>query len=349
VTFDWRTEGDTPVPAQLLPVDDRLTAAEALKRTRRGEFLLYQGDFHNAKQLLAAMGRRLPARGKSFAAERASRQLEHETLGRIVVALDRDFRLLLRRAPDVALACRQVWGAATHERTVVALKTLLGMLGAAEWRRKGLEVPGLKGRLTPHWGVYVPTRTDYLGLLEHLDVEGRSVIDLGTGTGVLGLMLLQRGATRVTATDCDARAVACATDNAQRLGLAGRFTAVLTEGYPDARADLVVCNPPWLPAAPKTRIDRAVFDEHSRFLLTFLEGLAQHAPSGALLISNLAELLGLRPLGWLEAQVERCGLEITMRHSTRPTHARAYDKSDPLHRARSSEVTSLYALGVKAP
>jgi 16S rRNA G1207 methylase RsmC len=53
-------------------------------------------------------------------------------------------------------------------------------------------VPGLEGRLTPHWGVYVPTRTDYLGLLEHLEVEGRTVIDLGTGTGIIGLMLLQR-------------------------------------------------------------------------------------------------------------------------------------------------------------
>jgi methylase of polypeptide subunit release factors len=152
----------------------------------------------------------------------------------------------------------------------------------------------------------------------------------------------------VTATDCDARAVACATDNAQRLGLGSRFTAVLTESYPDARADLVVCNPPWLPAAPKTRIDRAVFDEHSRFLLTFLEGLAGRAAEGALLLSNLAELLGLRAQGWLEEQIERCGLSITMKHGTRPTHGRAYDKSDPLHRARSSEVTSLYGLGIRA-
>jgi methylase of polypeptide subunit release factors len=344
VTFDWRSESDTPAPERLVPVDDRLTAAEAVKRTRRGEFLLYEGDFHNAKQLLAAMGRRLPARGKTFAAERASRLQEHETLGRIVVALDRAWKLPLRRAPDVSQACRDVWGRAKHERTVVSLKTLLGMMGAAEWRRKGLEVPGLEGRLTPHYGVYVPTRTDYLQLLRHVEVEGRTVIDLGTGTGVIGLLLLQRGAKKVTAVDCDERAVACARENAEKLGLKSRFTAVLADGYPEVLADVVVCNPPWLPAAPKTRVDRAVFDEDSRFLLAFLEGLTQHAKEGALLISDLAELLGLRAPGWLEAQFQRCNLKMTTKQSMKPTHGRAYDKTDPLHLARKNEVTSLYVL-----
>jgi methylase of polypeptide subunit release factors len=360
VSFDWRSESDAPAPERLTPVDDRLTAAEAVRRTRRGEFLLYEGDFHNAKQLLAAMGRRLNARrartgergsaanpvhfARAFAAERAERALEQQTLGRIVVALDRQWALQLRRAPDVSLACRQALGRATHERTVLSLKMLLGMLGAAEWRRKGLDVPGLEGRLMPHWGVYVPTRTDYLQLLEHLSVSGQRLIDLGTGTGVIALMLLQRGARHVTGTDTDERAVACATENAQRLGLSARFTAVRADGYPDERADLAVCNPPWLPAEPKTRIDRAVFDEGSRFLLTFLDGLPAHAKAGALILSNLAELLGLREPGWLDAQFARYRLKLTMKHSLKPTLDRAYDRSDPLYPARSSEVTSLYGL-----
>jgi SAM-dependent methyltransferase len=352
--FRWRSESDEPTPAHLSPVDDRLSADAALKRVRRGEYLLYTGDFHNAKQLLGAMGRRLsrPAGAGSlleaFRAERRARQLEHETLSRIVVALDRDYRLGLARAPDVAQACRQVWGDPELATTVVPLKQLLGMLGAAEWRRKGLAVPGLKGLLHPHYGVYLPTRTDYAELLLPLpQVKGKRVFDVGTGTGVLSFLLLQSGAVSVVATDCDARAVACARENAQRLGFANRFQAVEADLFPEGRADLVVSNPPWIPEPPKNRVDRAVFDEDNLFLRRFLEGLTAHLEPGGeglLILSNLAVLLGLRPAGWLDEQLARCGLTVKWTRSTQARHSKARDRSDPLHAARSREVTTLYCL-----
>jgi methylase of polypeptide subunit release factors len=170
---------------------------------------------------------------------------------------------------------------------------------------------------------------------------------VGTGTGVLSFVLLQRGAASVVATDCDPRAVACARENAERLGLARRFEAREADLFPEGRADLVISNPPWLPEAPKNRVDRAVFDEDSRFLLRFLEGLpAALTPGGQglLILSDLAVLLGLRPPGWLEEQFTRSGLGVKWTRSTPARHSKARDKSDPLHAARSREVTTLYAL-----
>jgi len=352
--FTWRSESGEPAPSRLSPVDDRLTADAALKRVRRGEHLLYAGDFHNAKQLLGAMGRRLPEpRGarsplEAFRAERRARQLEHETLSRIVVALDRSYRLELKRAPDVAEACRQVWGEPDADKTVVSLKTLLGMLGAAEWRRKGLEVPGLQGKLHPHYGVYLPTRTDYVELLLSVtDVRGKKVFDVGTGTGVLSFLLLQRGAASVTATDIDSRAVACAQENAERLGLSKRFEVMEGDLFPPGKADLIVSNPPWIPEPPKNRVDRAVFDEDNHFLSGFLEGLAGHlnpGGEGLLVLSDLAVLLGLRDAGWLDQELARCGLTVKWKQSAPARHSKAKDKSDPLHAARSREVTTLYGL-----
>ncbi len=350
----WRSESDEPAPSRLSPVDDRLTADAALRRVRRGEHLLYTGDFHNAKQLVGAMARRLPDPPKArtpleaFRAERRARQLEHETLARIVVALDRDYRLQVKRAPDVAEACRQVWGEPEADTTLVSLKTLLGMLGAAEWRRKGLEVPGLTGRLHPHYGVYLPTRTDYVELfLSVTDVKGKRVFDVGTGTGVLSFLLLQRGAASVTATDCDARAVACARENAERLGLSKRFEVLEGDLFPPGKADLVVSNPPWIPEPPKNRVDRAVFDEDNRFLLGFLDGLAEHlnpGGEGLLVLSDLAVLLGLRAPEWLDEQLARRGLRVKWKRSTPARHSKAKDRSDPLHAARSREITTLYGL-----
>ena len=356
IPFTWRTESDTPAPEKLTPVDDSLKADDALRRVRKGQFLLYRGDFHNARQLLGAMGRRLtPPRHagtplETFRAERRARAIEHDTLGRIVVELDASYKLHLKRAPDVSVACKQAWGKTTDARTVVPLKTLLGLVGAAEWRKKGLEVPGLTKKITPHYGVYLPTRTDYVELLRRLgEVKGATCMDIGTGTGVLGLLLLQKGAASVIGTDIDPRAVACAQENAKFFKVEDRFTIEERALYPQGRADLVVCNPPWVPEPPKNRVDRAVFDEGSQMLTAFLDGLPKHLKPngrGALLLSNLAELLGLREPGWLEKEFERCLLKVVGRFDMTAKHGKAKDVRDPLHAARSKEVTTLYVLQV---
>lgn len=352
--FTWRSESETPAPERLSPVDDALTADEALRRVRKGEFLLYRGDFHNARQLLGAMGRRLPTPRHSgtpleaFRGERKARAIEHDTLGRVVVELDASYKLDLKRAPDVSLACKQAWGKTEAKRTVVPFKTLLGIVGAAEWRKKGIDVPGLTKKLTPHYGVYLPTRTDYVDLVRKLgEVKNAKCFDIGTGTGVLALQLLQKGAASVVGTDVDPRAVACAKENAQFFKVADRFTVEERSLYPTGRADLVVCNPPWVPEPPKNRVDRAVFDEDNAMLKGFLDGLAKHLADngrGALIISNLAELLGLRSADFLTNLFTEYSLKCTAKFEVTAKHGKAKDVDDPLHAARSKEVTTLYVL-----
>jgi methylase of polypeptide subunit release factors len=222
------------------------------------------------------------------------------------------------------------------------------MLGAAEWRRKGLAVPGLEGLLRPHYGVYLPTRTDYVELMQAVpEVEGRRVFDIGTGTGVLSFLLLQRGARSAVGSDTEPRAVACARESAEELGLSGRFEAIEMDLFPEGKADLVISNPPWIPEPPKNRVDRAVFDPGSDFLRRFLEQLNEHLVPGGLgllLLSDLAVLLGLRPAEWLDEQLRRSSLQVKWKSSAFARHSKAKDPTDPLHAIRSREVTTLYAL-----
>jgi predicted RNA methylase len=352
--FVFRSESDDPAPTQLGEVDDRLTADEALKRVRRGEALWYRGTFLNARQLLSAMARRLPdpkpapTALETFRQERRSRLLRHEVLSKLLVSFDPEYRLELKGAPDLAAGARLLWGPPPSSRTVTSLSTVLGLIGAEAWRAKGLEVPGLKGRLHPAFGVYTPTRAEYVELLTRVKgVRDALVFDVGTGTGVLSFVLLQRGARQAVATDLEPRAIACATDNARRLGLAARFEAREQALFPDGRADLVVCNPPWLPEQPGTRFDAAVFDPDERFLSGFLDGLADHLTPkgrGLLIISDLAELIGLRPRGALLARIEKAGLTVLATQRTKPTHGRAKDRGDALHAVRSKEQTTLYEL-----
>ena len=117
--------------------------------------------------------------------------------------------------------------------------------------------------------------------------------------------------------------------------------------FPEGRADLVVCNPPWIPARPTSAVEQGVYDPDSSMLHGFLDGLAAHLEPGGegwLILSDLAERLGLRTRGELLATVEAAGLRVLDRVDTRPRHPRTRDIADPLHAARAAEITSLWRL-----
>ena len=171
--------------------------------------------------------------------------------------------------------------------------------------------------------------------------------DIGTGTGVLAAVLARRGIPRIVATDQDPRALACACENMGRLGLTARVAVVAANLFPPGRAPLIVCNPPWVPARANSPLERAVYDPDSRMLMGFIEGLAAHLEPGGegwLVLSDLAEHLGLRSRAELLAAFDEAGLKVAGRMDAKPNHPRAADVTDPLHAARAAELISLWRL-----
>jgi methylase of polypeptide subunit release factors len=120
--------------------------------------------------------------------------------------------------------------------------------------------------------------------------------------------------------------------------------------FSEGQAALVVCNPPWVPARPSSPLEQGIYDPESRMLRGFLGGLAAHlAPGGEgwMILSDLAEHLGLRTREELLAAIDAAGLKVVDRIDVRPTHPRAADRDDPLHAARAAEVTSLWRLAIR--
>ncbi|WIX76186.1 class I SAM-dependent methyltransferase [Amycolatopsis carbonis] len=146
-------------------------------------------------------------------------------------------------------------------------RELLGVLGAHQRRGRGVLIPALGARIHPHYGVFSPPRSEYVDLVAQapLPARTRTAFDLGAGTGVLASVLARRGVARVTATDSNPRALICARSNAARLGLAGRIDVPGPGLYPGGRADLVVCNPPWLPGRPVSDLEKGVYDPGSPY------------------------------------------------------------------------------------
>ena len=381
VELTW-TEKDTPRSAlwrsdQVLPktvvlADDTLTADTAFRLACAGTGLIWRSDFQNARQLLQALARRIdkPKKvrakkndgsvptiaGAAFHTHRQAQAQRTRILSQILIELEGDYSIALRRAPDVKQACAQAFGPANGQSSVVSLRSLQGMIGALEWRKNGVEVPAMGEalRIYPHYGVFSPVRGEYIDLVAQAPLPDAFkasplAFDIGVGTGVLSAVLARRGAQQVVGTDVSERALACALDNLQRLGLQNQVQLLNADLFPEGQAPLVVCNPPWLPARPTSVLEQAVYDEGSQMLKGFLQGLPAHLSQGGegwLILSDLAEHLGLRSREALLGWIADAGLQVLGRLDVKPVHAKAQDSTDPLHAARAAEVTSLWRLGV---
>ena len=366
----WHPERGAPPAGRVVIADDYITADEAYGLACQGTALLWRGDFQNARQMLLALASRADhrPRGRKKAAEssmptspaeafhhyRQARSQRARTLGTLLVPLTEDYDIPLRRAPDVRQACAEAYGPGEGP-SISSLRGLLGLIGAHEWRTRGIEILATGGRIHPHYGVFAPIRSEYVDLvatapLPVLKLSSSVAFDIGTGTGVLAAVLARRGFRRVVATDRDPRALACARENLERLGLAQQVEVVPADLFPEGRAALVVCNPPWIPARPSSPIEHGIYDPESRMLRGFLGALPAHLEPGGegwLILSDLAEHLGLRTRSELVAAFDTAGLKVLDRSDVRPTHPRASDQIDFLHAARKAELTSLWRLAVR--
>lgn len=370
-TAQWRSESGASAPRRVIAADDTLPADTAYRMACEGTGLLWTGDFQNARMLLQALMRRADRKPRKVAAKAAQkaaaatpaeafhlhRQAQAQrarVLSSVLIVLEGDYTIALRRAPDLRQACTEAWGPASGNRVVASLRELLGLVGAHEWRKKGVEIPALGAppgnRIHPHYGVFSPVRGEYVDLVAQAPLPSKALaFDVGVGTGVLSAVLARRGVQRVVATDQDPRALACARENLQRLGLTGRVELQQQDLFPEGKAPLVVCNPPWLPARASSPVERAVYDEGSGMLRGFLAGLAAHLEPGGegwLILSDLAEHLQLRTREQLLEWMAQGGLKVLGRQDVKPRHGKSADASDALHAARAAEVTSLWRLGL---
>lgn len=360
----WHPESGRQPPKRIVVIDDTCTADTAFRLASQGSSMLWRGDFHNARQLLNAVARRIDqhrskhqarhgkdkaAPREAFNQHRLAQSQRANLLNAILIELDEGFGIGLHRAPDVRQACQAALGH-IGEPLLLPLRALQGMVGSFEWRNKGVAVAALPERIHVHYGVFSPLRGEYIDLVAQAPLPATDVaVDIGTGSGVLAAVLATRGIARVIATDMDERALACARENIARLNLESRIDIVRADLFPPGRYGLIVCNPPWLPARPTSSLEHAIYDPDGAMLKGYLDGLAAHLADqgeGWLIMSDLAERLGLRPAGVLEETIRNAGLRILGQLTARPRHAKAFDASDPLHEARSAEITSLWRLGI---
>lgn len=139
--------------------------------------------------------------------------------------------------------------------------------------------------------IYAPSDDSFLMIeaIKTLDVNGKKILDVGTGSGILGLYCAMRGG-KVTAADIDPLAIHTVGEIAQRLEVqVNLVVSDLFSKIPD-RFDLILFNPPYLPSTKFE--DRAVDGGVKGVSVSdaFLEALPRHLERGGqalLLLSSL--------------------------------------------------------------
>ena len=377
----WHSENGIAVHKKVVTADDTLTADDAYHLACEGTAIIWKGDFQNARQLLQALVRRIdkPSKKSKRAGKKANKPGESASqktpkeifnhhrlirsqrariLGMLLIQCQADHTISLRRAPDISQACLEAYGR-VDKPYVVSLSELLGVISAHEWRKHGLPIladsDGEPIFVHPHYGVFSPVRGEYIELVCNTPLpkcfnEKSIAFDIGVGTGVLSIILAMRDVQKIIATDQDDRALTCAKENIALLSLGSKIEIVKANLFPPGKAELIVCNPPWVPARPSSALEYAVYDPESQMLKGFLGGLKDHLlPQGEgwLILSDLAEHLELRTRQELLSWIEDAGLVVLSRIDTKPKHPKAFDESDLLHFARAAEITSLWRLQIR--
>jgi methylase of polypeptide subunit release factors len=101
----------------------------------------------------------------------------------------------------------------------------------------------------------------FASFIGRLDLSGKRVADVGTGSGILALAAARAGAAHVTAVDVNPKAALTAAENARANGHGDSFVAVcsnlLSALAPVALFDVIISSPPSFPGEPRDIADRA--------------------------------------------------------------------------------------------
>ena len=119
----------------------------------------------------------------------------------------------------------------------------------------------------PETGVLVQTACDYLEEKKRNGSPAQTVIEIGTGCGNIAVSLAMRcdEGVRILASDISPAAVEVARRNVQKYQVDGRVSLFCGDLYEPFRehqgtADMVLCNPPYIPTTSLKKLARQIID-----------------------------------------------------------------------------------------
>jgi len=276
-------------------MDTEATVAQMIE----GKYVLVEEFYSNGLQVLNELRKNLllKHKDKTFQGQRDYRAAFRKASHRLLLKV-KDNKLIVKKSPDIG------WLKVLYpdvSEFYVSFPDIQGMNSSWQWYEKGIEIKTLDITLKPYYNTYFPTRFDHLKLfdkwLKKYEGSKENAIEIGVGSGVLSFQLIQNGFKNIFATDTNKNAIIGVAEESKRLGFEKNMTLNHGDLFEscDVKADLIVFNPPWLPAKHELEegIDKAMYYEEELFPRFFEQAKEHLSPDGkiVLIFSNLAEVV----------------------------------------------------------
>jgi len=280
-----------------LEVDRSRSPARAAERLLDGDAMVVRDEYGTGLDILDGLRALLqpPGDDAAFALRQAFRR-RYQDAARLLLAPVSDHRLALEGVPTIGFLKLLYPELSSFGLPYLDVEDL-----ANAWRRyeQGVPMAVLGHPLHPFYGAYVPTRTTHLELFgtwisQYAGARERAV-DVGTGCGVLALMLAKAGFARVLATDDSPNAIESVRRELGRLPSPTPVDLLHCDLLTQASGpvDLIVFNPPWTMGQTDGLLDHALNFEQGLFERFFEQAVARLSPTGrvVLLFSNIMQLV----------------------------------------------------------
>ena len=330
-------------------MDTKDTVAQMIE----GKYVIVEEFYSNGLQVLNELRKNLlrKFKDKSFQGQRNYRDAYKKASHRLLLKI-KDNKLTVKKSPKIG------WIELLYpdiSEFYISFPDIQGMNSSWQWYEKGIEVKTLDITLKPYYNTYFPTRFDHLKLfdkwLKKYEGSKENAIEIGIGSGILSFQLIQNGFQNIFATDTNKNAIIGVAQESKRLDYEKHLTLNCGDLFENCniKADVIVFNPPWLPAKHELEegIDKAIYYEEELFPRFFKQAKEHLASNGkiVLIFSNLAEVVdneSTHPIIEELRTHNRFRKELHLRRDVRASSRRTKRKD-----ARDTEKVELWVLGSK--
>jgi hypothetical protein len=322
----------------------------AIKTLEEGKFVLITEVYSNGLLLLKELHTHLTTKlpNKTFKEQRIYRS-EYRKLSNLILMKIEEHKLVVKKAPQIG------WLEKLYTETsdfFLNFPQIQGLNSAWQWYQNGVSIPVLRNKVRPYYGTYFPTRFDHLILfdnwLKRYEAPKKSAIEVGVGSGVLSLQLVQHGFQKVFGTDINPNAIVGLTEFMGDTKLSRKIELDYAPlfGKWKKETELIVFNPPWLPQMPtQSKHDEAIYYDKNLFPDFFEQAEKLLLPEGKIVIlfSNLAQITNVTKNHPIEQELEKGGRFILEKSLKKKVKA-ASEKTKRDQYWRSDEEVELWVL-----
>ena len=224
---------------------------------------------------------------KSFQGQRDFRSVYQELSNKILLNISNN-KLSVRKAPEIG------WLKKLYPELsdfALPFPKVQGLNSAWQWYKKGILISVLGEKIHPYFGTYFPTRFEHLELFEDwlkkYNGTKKSAIDIGVGSGILSFQMLQHGFEKVIGTDTNPNVIIGLTETIKENEKYSNLNLIHGNLFAncDILTELIVFNPPWLPAIHNTKgLDKAIYYKSNLFSDFFREAKKNLKSNGRIVL-----------------------------------------------------------------